>query len=295
MKYRITLAAIALIILLIPGLYAGERISLSAHLDKTDIPFEGTAELQLEIRWYGDITSYAFEVLPLPEMENLKVLGTSSSISSEMEDGQEVTTRFFKYRLKPTSSGTGSINPITLQCVSMPDSIPNQLATQLMTINIAKPVPVEEKGEIPVYFIVLLIAVLIAGFIFIVLRMRKKPEQVPDKNPEEIFFEDLVRLKQDGQSDRKIFFTRLYRMLTLFIEKKYGLGIINQTAEIIAAKLDSVEIPINDKEKLIHWLIKSEKEKYAAFGGEPGYIIRLTAELEKYFEKKDIKDKSEAK
>jgi hypothetical protein len=295
MIYRVFLSAIGLMVLLLSSLSAGERIGLSAHLDKSDIAFEETVELQLEIRWNGNITSYAFEVLPLPELENLKVLGTSSSISSGIENGQETTTRFFKYRLKPTSSGVGTVNPIILQCVSMPDSIPNQLATQLLTVNIAKPIPVEEKSGIPAYLIVFLVIILIAGFTFVVLRMRKKPEAIPNKSPEEIFFEDLTRLKQDGQSDRKIFFTRLYKMLTSYIEKKYGLEVLNQTAENIVAKLENIEMPINDRDKISNWLIKSEKEKYAPFGGEPGDIIRLTAELEKYFEKRDINDKSEEK
>jgi len=67
------------IILLFPALNlnAGENISLSATLDRSDISFEETVELKLEIKWQGDITSYAFELIPLPELENLKVIGTS--------------------------------------------------------------------------------------------------------------------------------------------------------------------------------------------------------------------------
>ena len=64
---------ITLLLSLIPAvsLSAGENISLSAGLNKSEIPFEGDVELKLEIKWQGDISSYVFEVLPLPELENL--------------------------------------------------------------------------------------------------------------------------------------------------------------------------------------------------------------------------------
>ena len=77
---RIKRLLLIYILLIFPalGLNAGENISLSAALDKIDIQFEETVELKLEIKWQGDITSYSFEVIPLPELENLKVLGTSS-------------------------------------------------------------------------------------------------------------------------------------------------------------------------------------------------------------------------
>ena len=88
---RIRQLFLIFIILFLPvlSLNAGENISLSAALDRFDIPFEETVELELEIKWQGDITSYAFELIPLPELENLKVLGTSSAISSGIEEGVE--------------------------------------------------------------------------------------------------------------------------------------------------------------------------------------------------------------
>jgi len=295
MKFKAVLAGIGLFTLLvITGLSAGEKISLSAHLDKTDIPFEDTVEYKLEIKWIGNITSYAFEVLPLPDLENLKVMGTSSSISSSTENGQETTTRYIKYTLKPTLSGVGTIKPITLQCISMPDSTANNLTTPLLTVNIATPIPVEKKSEMSIYLIIALGIIMIAGFVFVVLRMRKKPEIIPEKTPEELFIDELMRLKQDGLSDRKVFFTRLFRMLNIYIEKKYNLRVANQTAEIIVGKLSETDIPEAEKEKISHWLIKAEKEKFAPFGGEPGEVIRLAAELEKHFGKKDISDNSEA-
>jgi len=293
MKAKVSLLTYIVLILLVVGLNASEDISLSAILDDSETPFEESVELTLEIKWTGDIRSYAFEVLPLPELENLKILGTSSAISSGIEAGQEITTRTFKYTLKPTASGTGIIKPILLQCVSMPDSIPGELATQELSIKIADPVPIEKKSEIPDYYYFLLIIVLAGGFVFIFLQLRKKPETIPVKSPEESILAELAAIKQEGYSDRKLFFTRLFKMLSTFLEKKYNQNLSGQTADDIISNFEEIEISLDIKEKLTVWLTKAEKEKFAPMGGEPGDIIRLIAELEKFFKKNEISDKSE--
>ncbi len=277
------------ILLLFPALSlnAGENISLSAALDKIDIQYEETVELKLEIKWQGDITSYAFEVIPLPELENLKVLGTSSAISSGKENGNEITTRTFKYTLKPTGAGIGTINPITLQSVSMPDSIPGHLSTQLMKVNIAKPIPVEKESGVQIYLYLMVAALMIATVVIVVLKKRKGPDVEPIKSPEEYFIDTLAQIKANSQSDRTLFFTKLHAALTDYIKLKYNIEISGQNAEKISGQIDKLEISANYKEKISGWLIQSEKEKYAPFGGEPGDIIRLISELDNFFN--DIK------
>lgn len=272
------------IILFFPALNlnAGENISLSASLDRSDIPFEETVELKLEIKWQGDITSYAFELIPLPVLEKLKVLGTSSAISSGEEDGAEITTRTFRYSLKPTGSGVGTIEPIVLQCVAMPDSIPGQLSTQLMKVNIAKPIPIEKDSGVPIYLYLMAGFLMIAAVVVVVLKKKKGPDVEPIKSPEENFSNTLADIKANSQSDRTQFFTKLYLALTAYIKLKYNVETSGQTAEVIAVNLGKLEISPDDKEKISGWLIRAEKEKYAPFGGEPGDIIRLISEIENY-------------
>jgi len=272
------------IILLFPALNlnAGENISLSATLDRSDISFEETVELKLEIKWQGDITSYAFELIPLPELENLKVMGTSSAISSGEEDGTEITTRTFRYSLKPTGSGTGTIEPIVLQCVAMPDSIPGQLSTQLMKVNIAKPIPIKKDSGAPIYLYLMAAFLMIAAVVIVVLKKKKGPDVEPIKSPEENFSDKLALIKANNQSDRKTFFTKLHSALAEYIKLKYSIETSGQTAEVVSGQVEKLEISLNEKEKISVWLIRAEKEKYAPFGGEPGDIIRLISEIENY-------------
>jgi len=282
---RIRHCFLVYIILLLPALNlnAGENISLSAALDRIDIPFEKTVELKLEIKWQGDITSYAFEVIPLPELENLKVLGTSSAISSGKENGNEITTRTFKYTLKPTGSGIGTIEPITLQSISMPDSIPGLLSTQLMKVNIAKPIPVEKESGVQIYLYLMVAALMIVAVVIVVLKKRNRPDVEPVKSPEEYFSETLAQIKANSQSDRTQFFTKLHSALADYIKLKFSIETSGQNAEKITGQIEKLEISPNEKEKISGWLVRAEKEKYAPFGGEPGDIIRLISELENFF------------
>ena len=96
------------------GVASGSEISLTGSVDKTDIAFEDSVMLTVEIKWLGDIDSYNFQVLPLPEAQNLKVTGTSSSISSKTGETGAITVRTFKYILRPTGHGVAAIEPVVL-------------------------------------------------------------------------------------------------------------------------------------------------------------------------------------
>lgn len=294
MLTRLRLYSIVILFLLSVPAGADEEISLSAGLDKSEIPFEGTVVLDVKIKWQGDISRYAFEVLPLPETENLKVLGTSSAISSFEENNREYTSRTFKYTLQPTGSGTGIIKPIALQCISMPDSIPHELTTQQLHVIIAEPLPEPEEGSLFLYFIIP-IAIIAAAVVIVILKKRTKREVIPVRTAEETFLEELADIRRGNQSDRTQFFTRLHKALTEYIETKYNIMTAGRTAPDILAELEKDDISINEKEKISAWLQRAEKEKYAPFGGEPGDLIRLITELENHFAKNDMSDRSEAK
>jgi len=266
----------------------GEEISLSARLDKTEIPFESTVELSLEVRWQGGMEKYAFEFLPLPTAHGLKPLGTTSAISSRKENGADYTTRTFKYTLKPITGGTGVIEPIVLKYVAMPDSIPGELASQQFQIAIAQPLPPKKKSHLPIIAAIsaLILSLSICAIYLLKLRRKRRISKEPVRTAEQIFLDDLALAKKESQSERKLFFTRLYKLLTGFMEKKYGISGVGRATSDILAEIEKAEIPLEDKERLSEWLTLADKEKYAPSSGTPGDIIRLSADLENFFNRK---------
>ncbi|MFH2036041.1 MAG: hypothetical protein ABIJ45_06525 [Candidatus Zixiibacteriota bacterium] len=273
----------AILFLTVMPVFSGE-ISLSSKINKTDIAFEDNIDLTVELRWDGSLNNYLFELQPLVETENLIVVGSNRAISSAEDKGQEITTRTFKYTLKPTMSGTGIIHPVIIRYMAMPDSIPGELSTQDYKILIADPIPVEKPSEFPTYLLVITgaLVILIIGGLFVMRRKNTKPVE-PRKNPEDTFLEELSAIKKESQSDRKLFFTRLHRQLVLFLEAKHGLSISGKTNQVILDEFNKLEIPLDYKEQLSGYISRAEKEKYAPTKGEPGEIIKLCTELEQYF------------
>ena len=263
----------------------GEDLSLSARLDKTEIEFDETVTLVLEIRWTGTIADYRFGILPLPETEHLAVKGSSSAISSEEHDGQDITSRTFRYEFKPTKGGIGRILPITLEYVTLPDSIPGQLTTQEYTVRIAQPVQINKPSGLAWYYYVI-IAVIVVGAVIVVMLIIKKGRKpiTPETTPERALLEKLAGIREEGQTDRKIFYTRLYKLLIDYIGRKHGIAVVGGMTPDVIAAMDEKDIPLGEKEKLAGWLTLADREKFAPGGGE---TIRLITEIENYMQTSD--------
>ncbi|UCD17932.1 MAG: hypothetical protein JSV44_03230 [Candidatus Zixiibacteriota bacterium] len=274
----------------------GEQISLSANLDKTEIRFEETVSLTLEVRWVGDITSYRFEVFPLPETENLKVLGTTSAISSAQEQGREITVRTFQYEFQPTASGTGVVMPILLSYVAMPDTMPGQLSTQQFTVAIAEPIPEPQMRGLRWYHylaLALIVIVIVVAGVYIRKRARERIE--PVKTPEDELLSALAPIKDESHLDRKLFYTRLYKLLLDYAERKHHIPTGGKMLQDIFNAMEAAEVPVDEKGKLSGWLSLADREKFSPGGGEPGDTIRLITEIENHMHDIKKRGKSEAR
>ncbi|MEW5923890.1 MAG: BatD family protein [Candidatus Zixiibacteriota bacterium] len=273
---------------LLTGSAVASEISLTGSVDKTDIAFEDSVTLTVEIKWLGDITAYNFQVLPLPECENLKVAGTSSSISSRTSEGQGITVRTFTYVLRPTQAGIATIEPVTIDYTSLPDSTTGQLATQQFKVLIAAPVLRGNETNLPWFakiLILLAALVVIGGVILIIIIKKHSAPPEPRITPVQKFLEELGIIKKDFANDRKQFFTRLHKLLVIFLETNYGLSLSGQTTQLILKNMESVEAPAEMKEKIGQWLMHADKEKFAPGAGSPGDVIRLATEIEELFRK----------
>ena len=144
-------------------------ISVSQSLDKTETAFEDSVRMTITLSWSGAQSAYLFPRPLQPIIDKLKIHQFTSSISSTGQGDNETTTKKYIYTLIPTSSGLGRIEPITIDYVTWPDSIPGELVTEPLTVLIQDPVPVEaDTGEINIMVLVIVI-VLAAGIITFVL------------------------------------------------------------------------------------------------------------------------------
>lgn len=267
---------------------AQQSISLSQSLDSQVVAYNGKATLEIELTWNGPQSAYRFDRPLQPDLDGLMIGRFETSISSRLVDSAEISTKRFVYSLIPTEPGLARIEPITINYVSWPDSIPGELTTESMTLTVNELEPPDEGGF--AYGLVLLGVVLVIalGVVVGVLTFRgrtRKRIDVPGSADEQML-SDIDQLKDSAESDLKRFQTGLYQYLLKYLSAKYDVDLSGKSVQEIDRELERAMVPEDDRNILISWLERAEREKFAPVEGSPGETTRLAAELRQYFEKK---------
>ena len=265
------------------------NISIAAEVSRTAIPFEARDTLTVTLTWDGDPFQYQISDFPLPELDKLKILGSSSSVSSRADaarGGQEVTVRTYRYVLEPTDFGTGVIRQMDLTATNRTTNAQQQLQTGRLTVEIAKPMPRSEKKELPGWAVVLIVALgaIISGAGLIIIRRRRVRKKVQPQSADKGYLESLKEIKKETVADGKLFYSRLYRLLLSYIEKERKLELSGKTGEEV---LEAVAIMDNDQERTAvgGWLEKALKVKYRPEAPSPADIEDTYRAVYAFFER----------
>ena len=270
-----------------------DGISISQSIDQHRVPYEDQVHFRIVLSWDGPQTAYLFNKPLDPQFERLMVQQYASSIRSAGSGADEVTTKTYDYTLKPTQAGTGRIEPVTIEYLSWPDSIPGQLVTEAMSVEIAPPVPVETSGGYMWLIVIgaVVVILVVAVITWRVHRSRRVELAEPALTPAQEFLVRLAELKADAGNDLKKFQTGLYKHLVSFLHERYGIGSATASADEIAEKLAKTDMAKNYQDKINGWLHRAEREKFSPVAASPGETIRLEAEIREFFEKNMISDR----
>ena len=265
---------------------AGE-IAISQSLDRFRIPFEDSIHFDVVLQWQGPQSSYLFTSPLGPSFDRLKVRGFTSSISSTGSGDDEVTTKRFRYTLIPTSAGAATIDPITVSYISWPDSVPGQLVTEAMTVQVAEPLPPVEEGGGATVWIMVVLLVVVGGLAAIILVKRsaaKQPKEI-EKTPVEQFLDRLTALKREAGGDLKKFQVGLYENLAAFLKARYDVESDRFGDDELADALEVTDLNDDQKEQIGRWLVQARRDKFRPVVGAPGETIRLETEIRQFFER----------
>ncbi len=290
------LRRISLLILLLTGLalpavcYADDGISISTEISKAAIPYEGKDTLTVSLTWAGEPFLYQIDDFPMPSLEKLQILGSSTSVSSAGDSTVEsgtTTTRTYRYILQPTDYGTGVIEPLDITAKNRVSNESHELKTGRLTIEIAKPVPVEPQGSGGLGIIILAIAlVMIFGAgAAIFVRVRRKQRESLNVVVDGHYCEALEAIKKEAVADRKLFYSRVYRLLLNFLEKERSLDVSGKTGEEIVATVQGIEDE-TERRHITQWLRQAQKIKYQPESPSPGDVENSYDEIHKFFENK---------
>jgi hypothetical protein len=268
--------------------WAGE-ISLAQSLDRSDIPYEERANLEIVVTWHGNQAAYRFDRPLQPQLDKLRVKEFSSSISSEGTGADEISTKRFRYSLTPTASGTARVEPMVIKYISWPDSLPGELVTEAMTITVASAKPAAKPFTLKQHKTTIFATagglVLVGGLgVGLMVRSRRRRPKPVEKSVSEQFLERLPQLRQEANGDLKKFQTGLYKNLLWFLSAEYGLTFANEPVEQILRQLDHAGIPDRIKDRICGWLLQADRVKFSPMEPLPGEAIRLESEVRQFFE-----------
>lgn len=284
------LIVVAFIVLSSVAAEAGE-ISISAEVALARIPFDGRDTLTVRLVWEGESSAYQIDDFPMPVLEKLKILGSSTSVSSAKDStvaGGERTTRTYSYILEPTDFGTGIVRPMALIAKNRSTRAEHSLHTGRLTIEIAKPVATSEKSGNSFGFLVMLggIIVVLSVTGFVLFRRKKSPgEAVDERRDGNRYYDRLLEIKKETVADGKRFYSRVYRLLLQYLEKECRLEISGKTGEQVL-EIVGGKVAEEDRVHLMHFLNEALEVKYRPQEPTPGDIADTYNALRSFFERK---------
>ncbi len=288
---RVSLLTLFLALLMSPVIaHADDGISISTEISQAAIPYEGRDTLTVSLTWAGEPFQYQIDDFPMPSLEKLQILGSSTSVSSADDSTVEsgsTTTRTYRYVLQPTDYGTGIIEPLDITAKNRVTGEAHELKTGRLTVEIAKPIPVEAQGSSRLGIIILAIALAMvfgAGSA-VFIRMRRKQREGLNVVVDGHYCEALEAIKKEAVADRKLFYSRVYRLLLNFLEKERLLDVSGKTGEEIVATVQEIEDE-KEREQMTQWLRQAQKIKYQPESPSPGDVENSFDEIYTFFENK---------
>ena len=112
-------------------------------------------------------------------------------------------------------------------------------------------------------------------------KRRRKPEPQEDRS----YLDSLADIKKETVADRKLFYSRVYRLLLSYLEKERGLDVSGKTGEEVIEIVGGLE---DDSEKagMVRWLNEARKVKYQPNTPSPGDVENSYNALCVFFENK---------
>jgi len=288
---RISSGIVNIVILLVLATsVVAQDITVSQSVDRTSMAFEDTAHFRVTLIWSGPPQRYLFHKPLRLDADNLAVTRFSSSVSSQGSGDAEVTTKIYDYHVALTLSGSGTVRPLEIEYLLWPDSVNGTLTTDPVVIQIANPRP---KASSPGLGLLPYLGggfVIAGGVVLVVVvlalhKRRRSRAPARTKSPRDRFLDDLTVVRAEAGPDLKKFQTGLYRALSGYLKARYDVDTNKLSGDALAERLKDAQVEPSQVERIIGWLIRAEREKFAPVAAPPGEVVRLDAEIRQFFER----------
>jgi len=252
------------------GIFQEARIELRASVDETQLPQNETTTLTITLKWFGSQDAFEIEPLPPPSADNLKIVSSSSSVETKLDQGRDITLRKYKFVLKGEGEGVGTIGRVQVNYRHTETGESSFLETQPIQLEIT---PLTSSRRLNLGLLPLMVAIAIAAGVIVFLIYRfavSKREsaavsaaEVPPPTLEERLLKELSEIESGlGNLSSEEFYGRVRSITLDYIQEKYELtGKALTTADVIA-KLEQRELAQETSDRLREVLLACDQVRF---------------------------------
>jgi hypothetical protein len=234
------------------------KIELSASVNRQEFPQNETSTLTMTLKWLG--TQDAFEIEPLspPSVDNLRIISSSSSVETKLDEGTQVTLREYEFALRGESQGVATIGGVQVNYRHTETGQSSFLETQPIQLEIA-PATSQKRLKFGLLQLILTIAIAVGIIVFLIYRFAVSKRQsaavsaaeIPPPTLEERLLKELSEIQSGlGNHPSEEFYGRVRSITLDFLREKLELAGRSSTTADVVAELEQKELPQGVSESL---------------------------------------------
>lgn len=264
-------------------------IELTVSVDPEEFHQNETATLTITLRWLGSQEAFEIEPLSPPAVDNLRIVSSSSSVETRLEEGEEVTHRVYKFVLRGESQGAATVGRIEVGYRRAETGERSFLETQPIQLQVAPP---KARREFNFRTLLLIVAVLaFAAVLFTIIRsLVKKPGAAPVITPEvspptleERLLEEVGALQGESPKLTPDDFCSRVRTIALdYLQEGHGVSGRSSTTGDLLVRLEQKELPRDLADSLRKVLLTCDHIRFGSGESSPeerGEILSLLRQI----------------
>ncbi|MFQ5868488.1 MAG: BatD family protein [Candidatus Zixiibacteriota bacterium] len=234
------------------------KIELSASLERQQFPQNETTTLTVTLKWVGSQDAFEIELLSPPSVDNLRIISSSSSVETKLDEGTQVTLRKYEFALRGESQGVATIGGVQVNYRNAQTGESSFLETQPIQLEITPPTSPKglKFGVLPLIVVIAIVGVI---SIFLINRavvskrqsMAVSTLEVSPPTLEERLLKELSEIESGlGNHPSEEFYGGVRSITLDFLREKLELAGRSSTTADVVAELEQKQLPQGVSESL---------------------------------------------
>lgn len=256
------------------------EVKITARLLQQLVPLNQEATLIVEARWLGDPGKLTIAPLSPPVVTNLNITASSSANIVATQDGREVATRRYEFRLKPETLGMAYVDAVRL---NYRDELEKEytLQTPRLQLKVIDPVaPPRRNQVVPMTVAGIAFFLLLSGGVLWRHQRLKRRAALEAAQQKSISLEEsyLQRLKTEldlTAHELPLQYQKLSDLLRRYLREAFELSALAGATDSLLLALEEARFPTDQLDQVKEVLKACDVVKFSGGSAEPNQLARL--------------------